>query len=220
MASVAMVHFGLDHGKFIHFLAGKYTGHHQDIHHTLNTVQDYVTPGNYEHINWILLNSCPAQLTFEEPAKSNKLEAISQGNSKSFIDNPQLVRKTMNKEDHYSHLVPMDQLQCKFSPYLCHTTQSIIIKEENNDQIVWDGSTIILLTDIVMNQVMSVTHKEPITFGHVEIQIYIDIYNTQISYSTAMIHLRMANIKAYFCFGRTHVDLTGAFGFIAEICII
>jgi hypothetical protein len=28
MASAAMVHFGLDPGKFIRILAGKYTGHH------------------------------------------------------------------------------------------------------------------------------------------------------------------------------------------------
>jgi hypothetical protein len=28
MASAAMVHFGLDPGKFICFLAGEYTGHH------------------------------------------------------------------------------------------------------------------------------------------------------------------------------------------------
>jgi hypothetical protein len=39
----------------------------------------------------------------------------------------------MNKEDRYSHLVSMDQLLFKFSPYLCHTTQSIIIKEGNNN---------------------------------------------------------------------------------------
>jgi hypothetical protein len=86
----------------------------------------------------------------------------------------------MNKENRYSHLVPIDQLLCKFLPYLCHTTQSIIIKDGKNDQIVWDGSTTILPTDIVMNQATAVMHKAPITFGCVEIQIYIGIYNAQI----------------------------------------
>jgi hypothetical protein len=110
----------------------------------------------------------------------------------------------------------MDQLLCKFLPYLCHTSQSIIIKEGKNDQNVWDGSATILLTDIVMNQVMPVTQKVPITFCHVKIQIYIDIYNTQFSYPTAIILLRMAGNKACFCFERIHADLTGAFGFIAD----
>jgi hypothetical protein len=73
MASVAMVYFGFDPGKFVRFLAGKYTGHHQDIWRTLNTVQDHVTPEDYEHIKRILLDGCPTQSTFEKPF-SKKLE--------------------------------------------------------------------------------------------------------------------------------------------------
>jgi hypothetical protein len=38
----------------------------------------------------------------------------------------------MNNEDRYSHLVPMDQLLCTLSPYLRHTTQSIVIKDGKN----------------------------------------------------------------------------------------
>ncbi len=67
-----------------------------------------------------------------------------------------------------------------------------------------------------MNQITPVAHKAPITFGHVKIQIYIDVYNTRVSYPIAMILLGMANIKACFCFGRIHMDLTGAFCFIAD----
>ncbi len=38
MASVAMIHFGLDLGKIVPFLLGKYTGQYQDICCTLNAV--------------------------------------------------------------------------------------------------------------------------------------------------------------------------------------
>ncbi len=31
MASAAMIHFGLDLGKFVHFLSGEYTGQYQDV---------------------------------------------------------------------------------------------------------------------------------------------------------------------------------------------
>ncbi len=100
MASVAMIHFCLDPGKFARFLMGKYTSQHWDVCQTLDAIQDHVTSDNYGHIKLILLDGCPAQLTFEEPL-SNKLEFISCGNSKSFFENPQLVQKTMNKEDRY-----------------------------------------------------------------------------------------------------------------------
>ncbi len=212
---MAMIHFGLDPGKFVCFLLGEYTSQHRDICCTLDAIQDHITSDDYGHIKRILLDGCPTQLTFEEPL-SNKLEFISRGNSKSFVENPQLVQKTMNKEDRYSHLVPMDPLLCKLSPYLHHTTQSIIIKDGKNDCIVWYGSTVTQPTDIVMNQVTPVAQEAPITFGHVNSQIYTDIHNTRISYPTAMILLGLVDVKACFRYPTIHVDLTGAFGFIAE----
>jgi hypothetical protein len=84
MASMAMIHFGLDPGKFVCFLLGKYAGQHWDVRCTLDAVQDHVTSDNYNHIKRILLDGCPTQLTFEEPS-SNKLELISPGSFKSFV---------------------------------------------------------------------------------------------------------------------------------------
>jgi hypothetical protein len=123
MASVAMIHFSLDPGEFVRFLLGEYTGQYWDVRRTLDAIQDHVTSDDYGHIKQILLDGCPTQLTFKEPL-SNKLEFISCSNSKSFVKNPQLIQKMMNKKDCYSHLVPMDPLLCKLSPYLHHTTQS------------------------------------------------------------------------------------------------
>jgi hypothetical protein len=122
----------------------------------------------------------------------------------------------MNKEDCYSHLVPMDLLLCKLSSYLRHTMQSIVIKDGKNNCIVWDGSTVTRPTDIVMNQVTPVTQEAPVTFSHVKSQIYTDIYNTRISYPTTTILLGLADVKACFRYPRIHADLTGAFGFIAD----
>ena len=122
----------------------------------------------------------------------------------------------MNKEDGYSHLVLMDLLLCKLSPYLHHTMQSIIIKDGKNNCIVWDGSTVTQPTDIVMNQVTPVAQEAPVTFGHDKSQIYMDIYNTRISYPTARILFGLADVKACFRYPRIHADLTGAFGFIAD----
>jgi hypothetical protein len=118
-----MIHFGLDPGKFVCFLLGKYTCQHWDVRCSPDAVRNHVTSDNYNHNKRILLDGCPAQLTFEE-SLSNKLEFISQGKSKSFVENPQLVQKTMNKEDCHSHLVPMDLPLCKFSPYLHHKVTS------------------------------------------------------------------------------------------------
>ncbi len=89
------------------------------------------------------------------------------------------------------------------------------MKLGKNNCLVWDRTTILLALDIVMNQVTPVTHEAPVTFGHVKIQLYIDIYNTRVSHPNDVILLGMADIKACFCFPRIHPDLTGAFEFMA-----
>ncbi len=89
------------------------------------------------------------------------------------------------------------------------------MKLGKNDHLVWDGTTILLALDIMMNQFTSVTCEAPITFGHVKIQLHINIYNMHVSHPNNVILLGMADIKTCFCFPRIHPDLTGAFGFMA-----
>jgi hypothetical protein len=67
-----------------------------------------------------------------------------------------------------------------------------------------------------MNQVTPITREAPITFGHVKMQMYIDIYNTRITYPTFIILLAMADVKACFRFFCIHADLTGAFWFPSQ----
>jgi hypothetical protein len=50
MASAAMVHFGLDPGKFVRWMGGKYTGYHRDVQRTLAAVCLYITAEDYNHI--------------------------------------------------------------------------------------------------------------------------------------------------------------------------
>jgi hypothetical protein len=111
--------------------------------------------------------------------------------------------------------VPIDEDICHASAYLRHTIQTVVMKLGKNNHLVWDGTTILLALDIVMNQVTPVTREAPVTFGHVEIQLYININNTRISHPNDVILLGMADIKACFCFPRIHPNLTGAFGFMA-----
>ncbi len=92
MASMAMIHFGLDPGKFVCFLGGEYTRCTLNVHRTLSAVKDHISPEDLAHMKRILLDGCPAELTFEEPL-SNKMEMISKGNSKSFNENPQIVKR-------------------------------------------------------------------------------------------------------------------------------
>ena len=98
------------------WLGVKYTGEHRDVNRTLTAVRNHVSTDNFNHMERILLDGSPYKLTFDEPLAKKSL-MIQQGNSKIFNKNPELVAKTMNKEDRYSHVLPLDKLLCKVSPY-------------------------------------------------------------------------------------------------------
>jgi hypothetical protein len=72
----------------------------------------------------------------------------------------------------------------------------MVIKAGKSDCLCWDGSTTIKPTDIVMNQVTPITREAPITFRHVKMQMYSDIYNTRTTYPTFIIFLAMVDVKA------------------------
>ena len=110
----------------------------------------------------------------------------------------------------------MDPILFKVSPYLCHTTQSIVIKEGKNKWIVWDGSTVLKPTDIVMNAITPVVKESPINFDHVKMQIFIDMDSRWISFPNKRILISLVDIKARFQFARIHTDLSRAICFLAN----
>jgi len=48
MASAAMLHFGMDPGKFVRWLGGEYTGYRRNIGKVLATVKPYILPNDYD----------------------------------------------------------------------------------------------------------------------------------------------------------------------------
>ncbi len=76
--------------------------------------------------------------------------------------------------------------------------QTMVIKEGKNSCLCYDASITKKPTNIVMNQITPVAPEAPITFGRVKIQLYIDVYNTTISYPLAVILLTMGNIETCF----------------------
>ena len=82
-----------------------------------------------------MLDGCPAELMFTEPL-DNKLKMIRQGDLKKLNDNLDLLRKAMNKEDQYSHLVPINKDICRASAYLRHTTQPVLTKLGKNNHLI------------------------------------------------------------------------------------
>jgi len=173
MASAAMVHFSLNPGICVQWMGGEYTGYHRDVQRTLVAVHPHVMAKNNNHIEQILLDSCPTELMFTESLENN-LKTSRQWNSKSFDDHRTLrmLERWWTKKIVTVTLCLLMRTSVVRPPHLRHTIQTVVMKQGKNNHLVWDGTTILLFLDMVMNQVTPATREAPNTFGHIEIQIY------------------------------------------------
>ncbi len=201
----------------IRFVKGEYVGENRNVPQVLNNVSPYIDAVDAEHIKRILSMGCPSIIDFEESSEM-KATIIEKGNQATFKMYPGFVKKTMNKEDRNSHLLPVKLWALCFSPYCCHTAQAqgILVKPGKNPRVIFDASTKGEPHKVVLNEITPTKFEAIINFGKSKMRLLITIYNWRVSYPLKRIYLVLADITACFCFPRIHADVTGAFGFMAE----
>ncbi|KAL7525487.1 hypothetical protein ACHAXR_003426, partial [Thalassiosira sp. AJA248-18] len=215
MASAAMLRHGNDPGRFVAMMGGEYTGENRDVEATLERIEPHVREDDFNHIKRILTEGCPACFDLEETTAS-KLETLQRGNNKHFLQHPEIVKKTINKEDRYSHLIPLAPWLAYCSPYLRTTPQIMVLKAGKNARMAWNGSGKWFALEIVLNEITPTDEEADITFGEAKPEFYKWLYNMRASFPFSDILLALADIKACFRYPRIHRDLTGAFGFMAD----
>ncbi len=145
-----------------------------------------------------------------------KASIIQKGNQATFKMHPEILTKTMNKEDRHSHLLQVKLWVLHFSPWCCHIAQGMLIKPGKNPCIIFDALTKGHPHKVVLNDVATTEFEANITFGAAKLELLQRIYNWRVSHPKSKIYLALADITACFQFPRVHADLTGAFGFMAK----
>jgi hypothetical protein len=145
-----------------------------------------------------------------------KAYIIEKGNQATFKMYPEIVTKTMNKEDRHSHLLPIKLWVLHFSPWCRHTAQDILVKPIKNPCIIFDASTKGHPHEVVLNDVTTTKFEANITFGTAKFKLLQRIYNWRVNHPTSIMYLALADITTCFRFPRNHPDLMGAFGFMAK----
>ena len=164
MATALLVYYNMQPGMALRFLQGEYTGETRDVEKVCRTLAPHIDADDLKQIRRILTEGCPAELDFEEKS-DNKQRMLERGNQSSYDQYPDIVQKTMNKEDRYSHIVTLSQWTVFFSPYLRHTPQGMRVVPNKNPRLVWDGSTMMLPDDVVLNDVTPTELEAAISFG-------------------------------------------------------
>ena len=130
-----MVHYDSNPAKVIRFFNRELTGENRPRYNIFAAVESVVSESDFNHIKCILTDGCPASLHYCEDSNS-KLAIMERGNQKNFINVPDVVTKTTNKEDQYSHLLPIHPFFCFFSAFLRHNSQGMVTKPGSNPRLV------------------------------------------------------------------------------------
>jgi hypothetical protein len=215
MATACAIHYSLHPGMVIRYLKGKYVGENKNVPQILRDVSSHVDKSDAAHIERILTQGCPLRLSFEETSEM-KAYIIKKGNQATFKMYPDIVTKMMNKEDRHSHLLPVKLWVLHFSPWCCRTAQGMLVKPGKNPHDIFDASIKMYPHEVVLNDVTTTEFQANITFGAAKLKLLQRINNLRVSHPTSKIYLALADITGYFCFPRTHPDLTGAFGIMAK----
>jgi hypothetical protein len=215
MATACAIHYSLQSRMVVRYIKGEYIGENRNVPQILHDVSSHINDSDAAHIECILTQGCPSRLNFEETSDM-KASMIQKGNQATFKMHPEIVTKTMNKEEKHSHLLSVKLWVLHFSPWCCHTAQGMLIKPGKNPHVIFDALTKGHPHEVVLNDVTTTEFEANITFGLAKLKSLQRIYNLRVSHPNSKIYLALADKTAYFCFPRVHADLTGAFGFMAK----
>lgn len=140
---------------------------------------------------------------------------INRGNQKSLDEHMDLVVDTMNKEEKNSHIVPVNDYFCRFSPNCQHIPQGLN-QRKGKLRLITDGSTKQLADDIILNEMCPIDGEPKITFGFTKGGVLEYLWNVRISYPETRILMAVADVKACFRFPRFLPDLAGVFDFMIK----
>jgi hypothetical protein len=112
------------YGTFISNLQQEYTGKNRDIAGIIAKVFLYISKDDAVHVEQNLTQGCPSKLQVCKPS-AMKDEIIALGNQQTFHMYPELVTKTMNKDERNSHLIALKLWVLHCSPFCRSTAQGI-----------------------------------------------------------------------------------------------
>jgi hypothetical protein len=129
-----------------------------------------------------------------------KAAIIKKGNQETFKMYPEIVRKTMNKEDKHSHLLPVKLWVLHFSPYCCCMAQGMLVKPGKKPHIMFDASTKGDPHEVVVNEITTTGLEANITFGLAKLKLLQQICNWRVSHPRSILYLALVDVCACFQF--------------------
>ena len=186
--AAALLHYNLHVGSVIRFCGQNYTNAHLDPRKIVHKLRNIAPKPIQDYVLRALTVGAPSKISGHSTSE-NFWSYKRYGNHKSISTRPDLVAKTLNKEEKNNYTIPFPIWIARFVPHLHVSPEGIIIKEGKKDRIIFDASFHIRYDSQAPNDWTS-KHDEPsITYGTALIRHLQQIWNLRITYPDDIIYL-------------------------------
>jgi len=186
--AAALIHYNLHVGSVIRFCGNNYTNAHLNPHEIVKKLQHIAPKHIQDYVLRALTVGAPSRISGFSSSK-NFWSFKRYGNHKSISTRPDLVAKTLNKEEKNNYTIPFPIWIARFIPHLHVSPEGIIIKEGKKDRIIFDASFHIDYDSQAPNDWTSKYDEPTITYGTALLRHLQQIWNLRISYPDDIIYL-------------------------------
>jgi len=209
----ALLHYNFDIPSIIRYCGNNYINQHIDPELIRKKLKDIAPSYVVDYIYRSLVIGAPSKI-YGHTTVSNFWKYMRYGNHVSITSRPELVEKTLNKEERNNYSLPFPSWTARFIPNLHVSPSGIIIKPGKKDRIIFDASYHVDALSFSPNDWTKASDEPPIYYGDALIRHLRRIWNLRITYPNAIIYLWDDDVAASFRLIKYNPHVSTAFASI------
>jgi len=184
----ALLHYNFDVPTVIRFCGNNYVNAHIDPIALRKQLTGIVPETIINYVCRSLITGAPSQINAHTTSK-NFWTYLRYGNHVSITSRPELVEKSLNKEERNNYTLPFPSWTARFIPNLHVSPSGIIVKPGKKDRIIFDASFHVHHASYAPNDWTHSSDEPPIYYGSALVRHLQRIWNLRITYPDDIIYL-------------------------------
>jgi len=206
----AILHYNFRIPSLIRFCGNNYVNSHLNPKAIRARLTGIVPSHIVDYVFRALSTGAPTKINAYSTSQ-NFWDYLRYGNHASITSRPDLVQKSLVKEEKYNYVLPFPGWMARFVPNLHVSPEGIIVKEGKKDRIIYDASFHVHPLSFCPNDWTSVHDEPPIYYGSALYRHLSWIWNLRISYPAHVIYLWDDDVSGAFRIVKYNPEVASAF---------
>jgi len=212
----ALLHCNFDVPSIIRYCQNNYTNQHINPDAVRKKLQKIASQCIIDYVYRSLVTGAPSKIYGHTTSKFF-WKYLRYGNHVSISARPELVEKTLNKEERNNYSLPFPSWTARFIPHLHVSPSGIIFKPGKKDRIIFDASYHVDALSFSPNDWTHAADEPPIYYGDALVRHLQRIWNLRITYPNAIIYLWDDDVAGAFRLIKYNPQISTAFASIINL---